>query len=34
MHNNTQKQLPERIKEILIFAASLAGLLFMVLYWR
>jgi len=34
MHNNTQKQLPERIEEILIFVVSLAGLVFMVLYWR
>ncbi len=34
MHNNIQKQLPERIEEILIFAASLAGLLLMVLYWQ
>jgi hypothetical protein len=34
MHNNAQKQLPERIEEILVLAASLAGLLFMVLYWQ
>ncbi len=34
MPNNAQKQLAERIEEILIFAASLAGLLFMVFYWR
>ena len=34
MHNNAQKQLSERIEEILIFAATIAGLVLMVLYWR
>lgn len=34
MHNNAQKQLPDRIEEILIFAATRAGLVIMVLYWR
>ncbi len=34
MHNNTQKQLPEKIEDVLIFAASILGLVFMVLYWR
>jgi hypothetical protein len=34
MHNKTQKRLPERIEGILIFAATIAGLVFMVLYWR
>jgi hypothetical protein len=28
------KQFPEIIEDILIFAASMAGLVFMVLYWR
>lgn len=34
MHNNAQKQLPEGIEKILIFAATMAGLVSMVLYWR
>jgi hypothetical protein len=34
MHNNAQKQLPDRIEEIAIFAATMAGLVIMVLYWR
>jgi|GEM_PF-5291850 len=34
MHNNTQKRFPERIEDMLIFAASIAGLVLMVLYWR
>jgi hypothetical protein len=34
MHNNTQKQLPDRVEEILIFVATMAGLVIMVLYWR
>ncbi len=34
MHNNSQKRLFEKIEDILIFAASIAGLVFMVLYWR
>lgn len=34
MHNNAQNQLPERIEEILVFVATIAGLVLMVIYWR
>ena len=34
MPDNEQKQLQEKIEEILFFAAFLAGLVFLVLYWR
>jgi len=34
MSDNVQKQLRERIVEIVMFVATLAGLVFMVLYWR
>jgi hypothetical protein len=34
MANNAQKQPPERVDDILIFAVAMTGLLFMILYWR
>jgi hypothetical protein len=34
MPDNEQKRLQEKIEEILLFAAFLAGLVFLVLYWR
>ena len=34
MHNKAHKRFPEGFEDILIFAVSIAGLVFMVLYWR
>ena len=34
MHNNAQKQFHEKVEEIIMFAATVAGLVFMLLYWR
>jgi hypothetical protein len=34
MPDNAQKQPQEKIEEILLFVFSLAGLVFMLLYWR
>jgi hypothetical protein len=34
MPDDEQKQPQEKIEEILLFAAFLAGLVFLVLYWR
>ncbi len=34
MRNNMQKRFPEGFEDILIFAVSMAGLVFMVFYWK
>jgi len=34
MPDNAQKQPYEKIVEIVVFVATMAGLVFMVLYWR
>jgi hypothetical protein len=34
MRNNTKKRFPEGFEDILIFAVSMAGLVFMVFYWQ
>jgi hypothetical protein len=34
MPDNSQKQHQEKVEELIMFVATIAGLVFMVLYWR